>query len=238
MYSILIFIYIYFINLFFMKMKNELFSIICCMLLLKAHSENSSYNYNSYSAVLTNTNLSGQTLSSSNSDESVVYINSTGITIESSTIQKLSGDSSNTENCEFYRVNAAILVQEGGVIITDGTISTAAKGANAVCAINSGTVTISGTTILSKGSDSTRGLHSTYVGTITASDVTISSTGGSCVTLANDRWEGTVKCTGCTLSTAGAGSQLIYSTGTITVSKKIGTPVEPKWKLLKEKILQ
>ena len=76
------------------------------------------------------------------------------------------------------------------------------------------------------------------MGTITASDVTISSTGGSCATLDTDRGEGTVKCTGCTLSTAGAGSPLIYSTGTITVSKKIGTPVEPKWKLLKEKILQ
>ena len=204
-------------------MKNGLFLIIYSFLLLKANSSNSSHNYSGYSAVSTNTNLSGENLSSSTSDQSVVYITTSGITIDSSTIQKVSGDSSNTENSEFYGVNAAILVQGGGVTITGGTITTAAKGANAVCATNSGTVTISGTTITSTGSGSARGLHSTYGGIITASDVIISSTGGSCATLATDRGEGTVTCTGCTLSTSGAGSPLIYSTGTITVSKTTGT---------------
>ena len=197
--------------------------IIYSLLLLNANSETNGYNYNSYSAVSTNSDLSGATLTSTTSDQSVVYITTSGITIDSSTIQKTSGDSSNTENSEFYGVNAAILVQGGGVTITDGTITTAAKGANAVCATNSGTVTISGTTIKSTGSGSARGLHSTYGGKITASDVTISSTGGSCATLATDRGEGTVTCSGCTLSTEGAGSPLIYSTGTITVSKTTGT---------------
>ena len=128
--------------------------IIYSLLLLNANSETNGYNYNSYSAVSTNSNLSGATLTSTTSDQSVVYITSSGITIDSSTIQKTSGDSSNTENSEFYGVNAAILVQGGGVTITDGTITTAAKGANAVCATNSGTVTISGTTIKSTGSGS------------------------------------------------------------------------------------
>ena len=204
-------------------MKNVFTCLLFFLLILEGNTETNSYNYDSYSAVSTNTNLNSQTVTSTTADQSAVYITNSGITISESTIQKTSGDSSNVENSEFYGVNAAILVQKGGVTITGGTITTAAKGANAVCATNNGQVTISKTTITSTGSGSARGLHATYGGTIDASDVTISSTGGSCATLATDRGEGTVTCTGCTLSTAGSGSPLIYSTGTITISGSSGT---------------
>ena len=107
--------------------------------------------------------------------------------------------------------------------MTGGSITTSAKGGNALVATSSSTVTISGTTITSIGSSSARGLHATYGGSITASNVKISSSGGSCATLATDRGEGTVLCTDCTLSTAGAGSPLIYSTGNITVVGTTGT---------------
>jgi hypothetical protein len=204
-------------------MKASYILILYLLLFSCGKCETNSYDYSSYSAISTNTNLSSETLTSTTSDQSVVYITSSGITISSSTLQKSSGDSSNVENSEFYGVNAAVLVQGGEVTITDGEITTAAKGANAVCATNSGKVTITGTKITSTSSGSGRGLHSTYGGSITASGVTISSTGGSCATLATDRGEGTVTCTDCTLSTGGAGSPLIYSTGTITVSSTSGT---------------
>jgi len=186
-------------------------------------SDKNNYDYSSYSAISTNENLSSATKQSTFSDQSVVYITNSGITIDKSTLQKTGGESSNIENSEFYGVNAAVLVQGGSVTITDGTISTAAKGGNAVCATNSGKVTISGTKLTSTGPSSARGLHSTYGGSIIANNVEISSTGGSCATLATDRGEGTVSCTGCTLKTGGAGSPLIYSTGTITVSGTSGT---------------
>ena len=202
--------------------------IIICMALLSneinskflrsLQSSTNSYDYSSYKATSTNENLSSASLSSETSDQSVVYITNSGIKIEHSTLTKESGASSNTENSEFYGVNAAVLVQGGGVTITGGTITTKAQGANALCATNKGTVQISGTTITSTGGSSARGLHATYGGSITANGVTVSSTGGSCATLATDRGEGTVICSGCTLSTGGAGSPLIYSTGQITVS--------------------
>ena len=187
-------------------------------------SSTSSYDYSSYSSTSTNTNLSGQTIESSTSGESAVYITNSGITIADSAITK-SGDisSSNTEDSEFYGINAAILVQGGGLTMTGGNITTSARGGNALVATNGGTVTISGTTVTSTGSASARGLHATYGGTITATNVTVSSTGGSCANLATDRGEGTVSCTNCQLSTAGAGSPLIYSTGDITVTNTTGT---------------
>ena len=186
-------------------------------------SSKNSYDYSSYFSTSSNENLSGKTLSSKTSDQSVVYITKSGITIKDSNLNKESGDSSKTENNEFYGVNAAVLVNGGGLTMTGGTITTAAKGANAVCATNNGNVKITGTEITSTGSGSARGLHSTFGGKIEANNVKISTKGGSCATLATDRGEGTVTCTDCTLSTEGAGSPLIYSTGDITVSKTTGT---------------
>ena len=186
-------------------------------------SSTNTYDYTNYKAESTNENLSSSTLESTTADQSVVYITDKSKTISGSTLKKTSGDSSNTEISEFYGVNAAILVQSGEVTITGGTITTNAKGANALCATNNGKVIITGTKIESTGQSSARGLHATYGGSITANDVTISSTGGSCATLATDRGEGTVTCNNCQLSTAGAGSPLIYSTGQITVTNTTGT---------------
>ena len=203
-------------------MKASLF--ICVLLLIPSFvlPENSSYDYSSYTASSTNSNLSGQSISNSNSGESAVYITQSGITISESTITKSGDISGSVESCEFYGVNAAILVNGGGLTMTGGTITTSAKGGNALVATNGGTVTISGTTISSTESSSARGLHATYGGSITASEVTITTAGGSCATLATDRGEGTVKCTGCTLTTSGSGSPLIYSTGDISVSSTEG----------------
>ena len=144
-------------------------------------SSTNTYDYTNYMAESTNENLSKVTLESTTADQSVVYITDKSKTISGSTLKKTSGDSSNTEISEFYGVNAANLVQSGEVTITGGTITTNAKGANALCATNNGKVIITGTKIESTGQSSARGLHATYGGSITANDVTISSTGGSCV---------------------------------------------------------
>ena len=203
-------------------MQKIIFFYVCVIIPNLVILTSSGYNYDSYSATSTNTNLSGQSISNSANDASAVYITSSGITITDSKITK-SGTSSNTENSEFYGVNAAVLVQGGGLTMTGGSITTSGQGANALVATNDGTVTISGATITSTGKSSARGLHATYGGKITASDMTISSTGGSCATLATDRGEGTVTCSNCKLSTSGAGSPLIYSTGSITVTGSTGT---------------
>ena len=210
---------------------NKVIILYFTLLLLRTNSQflrflqtaRNSYDFSSYSCTSINENLSGKTLSSTTADQSVVYITQSGISIINSNLNKESGDSSKTENSEFYGVNAAVLVNGGELTMTDGTVTTAAKGANAICATNNGKVTITGTTITSTSSGSARGLHATFGGKIEANKVSITTKGGSCATLATDRGEGTVICTECTLSTAGAGSPLIYSTGDITVSKTTGT---------------
>ena len=186
-------------------------------------SSKNSYDYSSYSATSTNENLSGKSLSSKTADQSVVYVTKSGIAISDSNLNKESGDSSKTESSEFYGINSAVLVNGGELTMTGGSITTSAKGANAVVATNNGKVKITGTKIISTGPRSSRGLHSTFGGKIEATKVNISTQGGSCASLATDRGEGTITCTECILSTGGAGSPLIYSTGDITISKTIGT---------------
>ena len=204
-----------------MKKILIIFLYICLPNLILLSS--SSYDYSAYSATSNNTNLSNQIIISSNSDESAVYITQSGITITNSNITKSGDIVTNTEDGEFYGVNAAILVQGGGLTMTGGNITTSGRGANSLVATNGGNVTISGTTIISTGLSSARGLHATYGGIIKASKVNISSTGGSCANLATDRGEGTISCTECKLSTSGAGSPLIYSTGAISVINTTGT---------------
>ena len=161
------------------------------------------------------------TFSSTTADQNVFLVSSGAtLTLNGDITINKSGDASNTENAEFYGINAAILVQNSSSAKINGvTINSSGKGANSVFAYGSGsTITITNSTINSTGASSARGLLSTYTGTITGSELKITTTGGSCAALATDRGEGVVTCSKCTLSTAGAGSPVIYSTGSITIT--------------------
>lgn len=135
-----------------------------------------------------------------------------------------SGDSSNTENSEFYGLNAAVLVQKGSeATIKDTTIKTNASGANAVFATEENAIiNVSNTKITTTG-DSSRGLDATYGGTINANKVTINTNRQHCAAVATDRGDGTVTVKNSILNTNGKGSPCVYSTGTISVSDSKGT---------------
>ena len=177
--------------------------------------------------VITDTQtLEGGTYTTSNSDESAILVEDGGdLTLNDATVEKSGGDSSNTENSEFYGVNAGILVKEGSTATIDGaTISTNAKGSNAVFSTGTDSkIYISNSTITTTGSSSSRGLDATYGGYIEADNVTITTQGGSCATLATDRGEGTVIARNSTLETNGSGSPVIYSTGDIQIYDTTGT---------------
>lgn len=169
--------------------------------------------------------LSGN-YTSTKSDQSVALVKNSGIlTLNNAVLNKTSGDSSNTENSEFYGINAGLLVTTKSTAnITNTKISTSAKGSNAVFATGTNTkINISDSTITTSGSSSARGLDATYGGTINADNVTVSTSGNSCASLATDRGEGTVTTKNSTLSTKGTGSPVIYSTGKISISNTTGT---------------
>lgn len=162
----------------------------------------------------------------SESDESVILVKNGGnVTVDGAEITKAGGDSSNTENSEFYGVNAGILVTEDSTAtIKNATISTNAKGSNAVFSTGTNSkIYISNSTINTTGSSSSRGLDATYGGYIEADNVNITTQGGSSAALATDRGEGTVIAKNSKLETNGSGSPVIYSTGNISITNIEGT---------------
>ncbi len=157
---------------------------------------------------------------STTADNNAILVKDGGsLTLTNADVTK-TGDSSNTENSEFYGINAGILVAENSTATIDGaTISTNSKGSNAVFSTGSNSkIYISNTSISTSGKSSARGLDATYGGYIEADNVTITTQGASCASLATDRGEGTVIAKNSKLETNGAGSPVIYSTGDISIS--------------------
>ena len=172
----------------------------------------------------TNQSLSENYIAS-NIDESVILVKNGGnATITNVTIKKSGGDSSNTENSEFYGINAGILVTKNSTAtINDSQISTNAEGSNAIFSTGTDSkIYVNNSNITTAGSRSARGLDATYGGYIEADNITIKTQGSSCATLATDRGEGTVIAKNSDLETNGTGSPIIYSTGNISISNTTG----------------
>ena len=168
----------------------------------------------------------GQTYSSTTADESALLISTSDeVTITNPTVTK-TGDSDGGDNCNFYGLNAAVLVKDGSTTsITGGTITSDADGANGVFSYggNGGqngasgdgtTVTISDTTITTTGNGS-GGIMTTGGGTTYAYDLNVTTGGQSSAAIRTDRGGGTVYVDGGTYTTSGLGSPAIYSTAEI-----------------------
>ena len=169
-----------------------------------------------------------QTYASETVDESALIVNTAdAVTITNPTVTK-TGDSDGGDNCNFYGLNAAVLVMGGSTTtITGGTIESSASGANGVfCYGGNGasngaggdgtTVIISDTTITTTGNGS-GGIMTTGGGVTYASNLTVTTSGGSSAPIRTDRGGGTVVVDGGTYTSNGLGSPAIYSTADITV---------------------
>ena len=171
---------------------------------------------------------SGETYTSETADENALLISTAdAVTLTEPTVTK-TGDSDGGDSCNFYGLNAGILVKGGSVTtITGGTVETSASGANGVFsyggngAMNGGegdgtTVVISDTVITTTG-DGSGGIMTTGGGTTLASNLTVNTSGRSSAAIRTDRGGGTVVVDGGSYTTGGLGSPAIYSTADITV---------------------
>ena len=188
----------------------------------------SSFEYTASTEITEAAETADQTYASETADESALIVNtSDAVTIVNPTVSK-TGDSNGGDNCNFYGLNAGLLVMGGSVTtITGGTIETSASGANGVFSYggNGGrngaegdgtTVIISDTEITTTG-DGSGGIMTTGGGITLASNLTINTAGRSSAAIRTDRGGGTVVVDGGTYTTSGLGSPAIYSTADITV---------------------
>ena len=188
----------------------------------------SSFEYTAATEITDAAELTDQAYTSETVDESALIVNTAdAVTITNPTVTK-TGDSNGGDNCNFYGLNAALLVMGGSTTtITGGTIESSASGANGVFSYggNGGsngaagdgtTVIISGATITTTG-DGSGGIMTTGGGVTYASDLTVETSGQSSAAIRTDRGGGTVVVDGGTYTTNGLGSPAIYSTADITV---------------------
>ena len=175
------------------------------------------------------TDVTGETYASDTADESALIVNTDAdVTLADITIEK-TGSSSGGDSCNFYGLNAALLVMGGSVTeITGATITSDADGANGVFSYggNGGqngaagdgtTVVISDSTITTTG-DGSGGIMTTGGGATYANNLTVETSGRSSAAIRTDRGGGTVVVDGGSYTSNGLGSPAIYSTADITVS--------------------
>ncbi|MDO5133322.1 MAG: hypothetical protein Q4D81_10105 [Eubacteriales bacterium] len=192
-------------------------------------SSSSDIEYSGAVEITSEDSQSDQTYDSSTVDESALLIStSDDVTVSNPTVSK-SGDSDGGDNCNFYGLNAAVLVKDGSVTtITGGTITSDASGANGVfCYGGNGgqngaegdgtTVYISDTTITTTG-DGSGGIMTTGGGVTHAENLTVTTSGRSSAAIRTDRGGGTVYVDGGTYTSNGLGSPAIYSTAEIHVA--------------------
>ncbi len=188
----------------------------------------SSFEYAASTEVTEAAELNSQSFVSETADESALLVSTADtVTVTEPAITK-TGDSSGGDNCNFYGLNAALLVMGGSTTtITGGTIETSASGANGVFSYggNGGrngaagdgtTVVISDTTIITTG-DGSGGIMTTGGGITYAANLDVTTSGRSSAAIRTDRGGGTVVVDGGTYTTSGLGSPAIYSTADITV---------------------
>ena len=172
---------------------------------------------------------SGQTYASTTADESALLIaTSDAVMISDPTVTK-TGDSDGGDNCNFYGLNAAVLVKDGTTTtITGGTISSDADGANGVFsyggnggqngAAGDGTTVVISDTVITTTGDGSGGIMTTGGGVTKASNLTVTTSGQSSAAIRTDRGGGTVTVDGGSYTSNGLGSPAIYSTADVTVS--------------------
>ena len=171
----------------------------------------------------------GQTYASSTADENALLISAPAeVSVSNPTVTK-SGDSDGGDKCNFYGLNAAVLVKDGAnVTISGGSVTSDASGANGVfCyggnggqngASGDGTALEIRDTAITTSGDGSGGIMTTGGGVTSAQNLTIVTSGRSSAPIRTDRGGGTVTVEGGSYTSNGLGSPAIYSTADITVS--------------------
>ena len=167
---------------------------------------------------------SNETYTSTGDDENALRIDGAAVTLEGITVDKSAGATSNTENGDFYGVNAALLATNGATVtITNATVTSSAQNGNGVFSYGSGTtVNISDSTITTTA-DNSGGLQTTGGGATNAENLTVETSGNSSAAIRSDRGGGTVKVTGGVYTSGGYNSPAVYSTADITVKNAVLT---------------
>ena len=161
---------------------------------------------------------SGESYTSTGDDENALRVDGATVTLDGVTVDKSAGATSNTEDGDFYGMNAALLAMNGATVtIKNATVTSSAQNGNGVFSYGSGTtVNISDSTITTTA-DNSGGIQTTGGGTTNASNLVVETSGNSSAAIRSDHGGGTVNVSGGAYTSNGYNSPAVYSTADITV---------------------
>ncbi len=166
----------------------------------------------------------GGTYKASDAYYTALYIDGATVTLTDAAVDKTGGSQNgddkieSTDACDFYGVNAALLVRNGAIATISGlTLTSDAYYGNGVYCYGESVVYISDSKITTKG-DHSGGIMVTGGGTLYATNLDIETSGTSSAAIRTDKGGGTVVVDGGTYTTKGNDSPAVYSTADITVS--------------------
>ena len=168
---------------------------------------------------------------STGDDENALRVDGATVTLDGVTVDKSAGATSNTENGDFYGVNAALLATNGAnVTITNATVTSSAQNGNGVFSYGSGTTVNISESMITTTADNSGGIQTTGGGTTNATNLVVSTSGNSSAAIRSDRGGGIVNVDGGIVNVDGGSyvsngynSPAVYSTADITVKNAILT---------------
>ena len=155
--------------------------------------------------------------SSTGDDENALRVTNAKVTLTGIKVDKTAGATSNTEDGDFYGMNAGLLATDGATVtIKDATVNTSAQNGNGIFSYGQGTTVNVADTTITTTADNSGGIQTTGGATMSATNLTVETAGNSAAAVRSDRGGGRVVVDGGTYTSKGYNSPAIYSTANIT----------------------
>lgn len=163
-------------------------------------------------------NKKDEIYTSTGNDENALRVKGAKVSLEDIEVNKTGGSTSNTEDGDFYGMNAGLLATDKATVnIKNAKIKTTAQNGNGVFSYGEGTtVNISDSEIYTTN-DNSGGIQTTGGATMNANNLNVKTEGNSSAAIRSDRGGGTVNVDGGEYVSKGYNSPAVYSTADITV---------------------
>lgn len=176
-------------------------------------------NGTSANTIDTDSMVADTTYTSTGDDENALRVDGAEVTLRNIAVEKTAGESSNTEDGDFYGQNAGLLAVNGAVVsIENAAVSTGTVNGNGVFSYGEGTVVNISDSVIRTTERNSGGIQTTGGGTTNAVNLDVETQGNSSAAIRSDRGGGTVNVEGGTYVTNGTGSPAVYCTADIQVS--------------------
>lgn len=158
------------------------------------------------------------TYTSTGDDENALRVDGAEVELNGITVEKTAGESSNTENGDFYGQNAGFLALNGAnVTMKNVTVTTSVVNGNGVFSYGEGTSVNISDSVIRTTENNSGGIQTTGGGTMIATNLDVETQGNSAAAIRSDRGGGTVNVNGGSYVTNGTGSPAVYCTADIIV---------------------